>query len=167
MPRLENMKKTETSTEQDFLYRCLFAALSMRNRRGDKGVLDSSGALSIETMCDSTCLCFHALPGLPSYWEVSNNPRTTTISLEDWHEVVWIAKNWTSYQDGKDWRFRQGFQRNDERWIKRRIWRWKTLIMLVQPSLVVSSTTPMSLPKIDILCYVGLFTRICQMLVFC
>ena len=39
--------------------------------------------------------------------------------------------------------------------------------MLVQPSLVVSSTTPMSLPKIDILCYVSLFTRTCQILDFC
>jgi hypothetical protein len=38
MPRLKNMKKTETFTEQNSLYRCLFAAPSVRNRRGDKGV---------------------------------------------------------------------------------------------------------------------------------
>jgi len=40
---------------------------------------------------DATCFC--ALPRLPSYWKVSNNPKTTTtITLEAWHEVVWIAK---------------------------------------------------------------------------
>jgi len=44
-------------------------------------------------MCDSTRFCFCALPGLPSYWEVSNNPKTTTTTtLEDWQEVVWVAK---------------------------------------------------------------------------
>ena len=37
-PWLKNRKKIETSTEQSSLYRCLFAALSVRDRRGDKGV---------------------------------------------------------------------------------------------------------------------------------
>jgi len=53
-PRLKNRKKIETSTEQSSLYRCLFAAPSVRNQRGDKGVLDSSGSLPVLTMCDST-----------------------------------------------------------------------------------------------------------------
>ena len=53
-PGLNTMKKTETSTEQNSLYQWLFVALSMRNQRGNRGALDSSGALSIETMCDST-----------------------------------------------------------------------------------------------------------------
>jgi len=91
-PGLNNMKKTETLTEQNSLYRCLFVPLSVRNRRGDRGALDSSGSLPVLTMCDSTRFCFYALPGFLSYWEVSNNPKTTTITLEDWHEVVWIAK---------------------------------------------------------------------------
>jgi len=50
----ENGNKTETSMEQNSLYKCLFAALSVRDRRGDKGVLDSSGSLPIKTMRDST-----------------------------------------------------------------------------------------------------------------
>ena len=44
-------------------------------------VVDSSGSLPILTMCDSTRFCFCALPGLPRYWEVSNNPKTTTTIL--------------------------------------------------------------------------------------
>ena len=87
----------------------LFATPSMRNQRGNRGVVYSSVSPPILTMCDSTHFCFCALPGLLRYWEVSNNPKTTTTTLEDWHEVVWIAKNWTSYQDGKDWWFCQGF----------------------------------------------------------
>jgi hypothetical protein len=50
MPRLKNMKKIETSTEQSSLYRCLFAALSVRDQRGDKGVSDSSVSPLIKTM---------------------------------------------------------------------------------------------------------------------
>ena len=46
---------------------------------------------------NGAAICFCALPRLPSYWKVSNNPKTTTTTtttttLEDWHEVVWIAK---------------------------------------------------------------------------
>jgi len=52
----------------------------------------------------------------PQYWKIDMN----LCGLP--------KKNWTSYQDGKDWRFCQGFQNNDERWIKRRLWR-ETLIM--------------------------------------
>jgi hypothetical protein len=37
MTRLKNMKKTETSIEQNSLYRCLFAAPFERNRRGNRG----------------------------------------------------------------------------------------------------------------------------------
>jgi hypothetical protein len=66
-PGLNNMKKTETSTEQNSLCRCLFVPLSVRNRRGDKGALDSSGSLPVLTMCDSTRFCFCALPGFLSY----------------------------------------------------------------------------------------------------
>ena len=54
MTRLKYMKKTETSTQQSSLYRCLFDAPSVRNQRGDKGVLDSSGSLPVLTVCDST-----------------------------------------------------------------------------------------------------------------
>jgi hypothetical protein len=32
------------------------------------------------------------LPRLPSYWKVSNNSHTTATTLEDWHDVVRIAK---------------------------------------------------------------------------
>jgi hypothetical protein len=51
---IENKKKIETSTEQNSLYKCLFIALLVRNRRGDKGVLDSSGYFLVETARDST-----------------------------------------------------------------------------------------------------------------
>jgi hypothetical protein len=72
MPRLKNMKKNETSTEQNSLYKCLFAAPPVRNRRGDIRVSDSSVSLLVETRHDSTCrqqwCC--ALPRLPSSWEV-------------------------------------------------------------------------------------------------
>jgi hypothetical protein len=49
-PRLKNRKKIETSTKQSFLYRCLFAALLVRDRRGDKGVSDASVSPPIKTM---------------------------------------------------------------------------------------------------------------------
>jgi hypothetical protein len=49
-PRLKNRKKIETSTEQSSLYRCLFAAPSVRGRRGNKGVSDSSVSPPIKTM---------------------------------------------------------------------------------------------------------------------
>ena len=52
-PGLNNVKKTETSTEQNSLYKCLFAILLVRNRRGDKGAFDSSGSPLIETAHDS------------------------------------------------------------------------------------------------------------------
>jgi hypothetical protein len=64
---LNNMKKTETSTEQNSLYKWLFIALSMRNQRGNKRVLDSSGSLYVSTRCDSIHFGFCALPGLPRY----------------------------------------------------------------------------------------------------
>jgi hypothetical protein len=54
MTRLKYMKKTETSTEQSSLYKCLFEAPSVRNQRGDKGVLDSSGSPLVETTRDFT-----------------------------------------------------------------------------------------------------------------
>jgi hypothetical protein len=54
MTRLKYIKKTETSTEQSSLYRCLFEAPSVRNQRGDKGVLDSSGSPLVETTRDFT-----------------------------------------------------------------------------------------------------------------
>jgi hypothetical protein len=46
----EIRKKIETSTEQSSLYGCLFAVLSVRDRRGDKGVSDSSVSPPIKTM---------------------------------------------------------------------------------------------------------------------
>jgi hypothetical protein len=72
MPRLKNMKKTETSTEQNSLYWCLFVAPPVRNRRGDIRVSNSSVSLLVETMHDSThrqqrCC---TLSRLPSCWEV-------------------------------------------------------------------------------------------------
>jgi hypothetical protein len=54
------------------------------------------------------------------YWKVSNNPQPTTTTLEDRHDVVRICwKNWTAYQDGKDWRLYHGFQNCEESWIRR------------------------------------------------
>ena len=47
---LKNMSRHQTSTEQSSLYRCLFAALSVRDRRGDKGVSDSLVYPPIKTM---------------------------------------------------------------------------------------------------------------------
>jgi hypothetical protein len=38
------MKKTETLTEQNSLYKCLFVAPFIGNQKGDKGVLDSLSA---------------------------------------------------------------------------------------------------------------------------
>jgi len=35
--------------------------------------------------------CFQALPRLPS-WKVSNNPQTTTTTLENWHDGVRIVE---------------------------------------------------------------------------
>ena len=50
MPRLKNMKKTETLTKHNSLYWCLFVAPPVRNRKGDIKVLDSSVSL-LETQC--------------------------------------------------------------------------------------------------------------------
>jgi hypothetical protein len=52
------MKRTETSTKQNSLNRWLFVALSMRNQRGNRRVLDSSSSLPVLTMCDSPYFCF-------------------------------------------------------------------------------------------------------------
>jgi len=118
-------KKTETSIEQNSIYRCLFAALSVRKRRWDRGVLDSSGSPLVETTRDSTrrqwwCCMFLCPAKITCYWKVSNNPQPTTTTLEDWHDVVRICwKNWTAYQDGKDWRLYRGFQNCEESWIRR------------------------------------------------
>jgi hypothetical protein len=54
MPRLKNMKKIETSTKQNSLYRCLFAAPFRRNRREDIRVSYSSVYLLVEIIHDST-----------------------------------------------------------------------------------------------------------------
>ena len=35
---------------------------------------------------------FWALPRLSSCWKVSNNPKTTTTQLEDWHDVIRITE---------------------------------------------------------------------------
>jgi hypothetical protein len=118
-------KKTETSTEQNFLYKCLFVALLVRNRRGDKGVFDSSGSLPIETMRDSThrqwwCCKFLGAAKITKRLEDFQQPLTNhnNIGILTWSCVV-CQKNWPSYQDGKDWRLYHGFQNCKESWIRR------------------------------------------------
>ena len=70
-PGLNTMKKTETSTEQNSLYKWLFVALSTRGIKEEiEDVVDLSGSLPILTMCDSTRFCFCALPRLPSCGKV-------------------------------------------------------------------------------------------------
>jgi len=73
---------------------------------------------------------FHALLRLPNCWKVSNNPQTTTTTLEDWHGVVRITKrSEQAIMMGKIKGSAKGFQNNDERWIRRWPWRWETLVM--------------------------------------
>jgi len=96
-------------------------------------------------------LVFCALPGLPRYWEVSNNPKTTITTLEDWYEVVWVAKK--KLNKLSRWERLKVLPRIPEQWWKMN--QQKTLTVgnlnyVVEPSLVVSSTTPISLPKIYI-----------------
>ena len=61
-----------------------------------------------------------ALPRLLSYWKVlqqpsnnHNNMRRLTWCYED------CQKNWTSYEERKDWRICHGFQNCEESWIRR------------------------------------------------
>jgi len=97
----------------------------VRKWRWDRGALDSSGSPLVETTRDSTrrqwrCCMFLCPAKITCCWKVSNNPQPTTTTLEDWHDVVRICwKNWTAYQDGKDWRLYRGFQNCEESWIRR------------------------------------------------
>jgi hypothetical protein len=124
-PGLNNMKKTETSIEENSLYRCLFVALSVSNRRWGRRVFDSSGSLPIKTMRDSTCRqwrCCKFLDAakitklLKGFRQPSTNHNN--IEILTW-SCVDCQKNWASYQERKDWRIYHGFHNNDESWIRR------------------------------------------------
>jgi hypothetical protein len=104
-----------TLTEQNSPYRSLFAALPVRNRRGDKRVSDSLVSLPVKTTCDSTrrqwwCCMFLCATKitwlLESFYQPTNNRNNIgrlTWCCED------CRKNWTSYEEGKHWSFCHGF----------------------------------------------------------
>jgi hypothetical protein len=59
-----------------------------------------------------------------------NHPHYELNSSSAAQDVVRICrKNWASYEDGKDWRFYHGCQTKEERWMRRWLWRWETLVM--------------------------------------
>ena len=91
----KNKSKHWTLTEQNSPYRCLFAALPVRNRRGDKGFqihhfLFQLRQRVIPHVGSGGAACFYALPRL--IW-----------CCEDCRKI------WTSYEEGNDWRFYQEF----------------------------------------------------------
>jgi len=106
--------------------------------------------------------CFCALPRLPSYYEGSNNPKTTT-TLEDWFKVVWIAKK----ELNKLWRGERlkVLARIPEQWWEmnqRMTLKVRNLTYEVQSDLVVASIAQVPLSGLTSLCHLSLFTSIYQ-----
>ena len=101
---------------------------------------------------------FYALPRLPSYWKVSNNPQTTTTTWEDWHDVVKIAKRIElTIKMGKIEGSTRGFQNCEGSWIRR----WLSIEKTQSFCLAITLTAQMSLPRLTSFCHSSLSTNIC------
>ena len=119
MPRLKNMKKTKTSTEQDFLYRCLFAALFERNQGGNRRCCRFIGFSSNFDNVWFHTLLFLCAAKITKLWEsfltILNQPR------QHWKiEMMLWGFAEECYEERKDWRICHVFQNCEESWIRRR-----------------------------------------------
>jgi hypothetical protein len=69
------------------------------------------------------CQDYLASGGFQQFSYNRNNIGRLTWCCED------CQKNRANYQDGKDWRLYRGFQNCEGSWIRRWLWRWKTIVM--------------------------------------
>ena len=99
MPRLKNMKKTETSTEQNSLYWCLFAALFERNQGGNRRCCRFIGFSSNFDNVWFHTLLFLCAAKITKLWEsfltILNQPRQHwKIEMMLWGFAEELNKLW-------------------------------------------------------------------------
>jgi len=168
MSRLKNGEKTVTSTEQKSPYRCLSAASSVRNRRGDKRsfrFIKFSSSWDNEWFHTSAVAALHVSVCCQDYLAVGRFPTILKQQPQHWRIDMML---WGLLKELNKLERRERLKvlaRIPEQWWEmnqRMNLKVGNLTYEVQLDLVVASIAQVPLLGLTSLCHLSLFTNICQ-----